>query len=144
MVSLRRTDHEMRIEIMPLIDVIFLLLTFFIYAMVLMVRAEMLPMELPEMASAESATPAPAVTISLDRNGALFLDREPIEAADLVPRLRAAVDEDPKTRVYLAAEAEGDVDRLPTFFDLYDRIANQGIELTLVTRPKEADGASAP
>ena len=54
--AIRRTDHEMRIEIMPLIDVIFLLLTFFIYAMVLLVRAEMLPMELPEFTSAAPAT----------------------------------------------------------------------------------------
>ena len=37
---LRRSEHETRVEMMPLIDVVFLLLTFFIYAMVLMVRAE--------------------------------------------------------------------------------------------------------
>ena len=46
MLSIRRTVHETRIEIMPMIDVIFLLLTFFIYAMVLMVRAELLPVEM--------------------------------------------------------------------------------------------------
>ena len=38
--ALRRPDFDARIEIMPLIDVVFLLLTFFIYAMVLMIRAE--------------------------------------------------------------------------------------------------------
>ena len=43
---IRRTEHETRIEMMPMIDVIFLLLTFFIYAMALMIRAEMLPMEM--------------------------------------------------------------------------------------------------
>ena len=51
MLTIRRTDHEMRIEIMPLIDVIFLLLTFFIYAMVLMVRAELLPVEMHQFSS---------------------------------------------------------------------------------------------
>ena len=34
---IRRNDHAARIEMLPLIDVIFLLLTFFIYSMVLMV-----------------------------------------------------------------------------------------------------------
>ena len=43
---LRRSEHETRVEMMPLIDVVFLLLTFFIYAMVLMVRAEVLPVPL--------------------------------------------------------------------------------------------------
>ena len=48
---LRRTDHDTRVEMMPLIDVGFLLLTFFIYAMVLMVRAEVLPVPLESYAS---------------------------------------------------------------------------------------------
>ena len=30
--ALRRSEHDTRVEIMPLIDVVFLLLTFFIYA----------------------------------------------------------------------------------------------------------------
>ena len=34
----RRHDHTPRVEMMPLIDVVFLLLTFFIYAMVVMVE----------------------------------------------------------------------------------------------------------
>ena len=44
--ALRRTEHETRIEMMPLIDVVFILLTFFIYAMVLVVGAEVLPVPL--------------------------------------------------------------------------------------------------
>ena len=36
MLTIRRTQNEARVEIMPLIDVIFLLLTFFIYSMVMM------------------------------------------------------------------------------------------------------------
>ena len=53
MLRIRRNTHDFRIEIMPLIDVIFLLLTFFIYAMVLMVRAELLPVEMHAFASGE-------------------------------------------------------------------------------------------
>ena len=63
--ALRRPQHETRIEIMPLIDVIFLLLTFFIYAMVLMVRAELLPVEMHAFASGEPAQVPPAVAITM-------------------------------------------------------------------------------
>ena len=137
MLRLRRSEHEMRIEIMPLIDVIFLLLTFFIYAMVLMVRAELLPLQLPEFASAEPAEPAPAVTISIDSEGELFLDRDRIELEQLLPALQERIDRDPGIVIYIAADERGTSDRLPGFFALYDRLAREGLNLRLVGRPRE-------
>lgn len=139
MLRLRRSEHESRIEIMPLIDVIFLLLTFFIYAMVLMELVRMVPMEPQDFASGERADPAPAVTISIDRHGDLFIDREPVQMENLLPQLRERVDVDPETHVYIIADQEGDADRLPIFLDLYDRIANAGLRIKLVGRPHEAE-----
>jgi biopolymer transport protein ExbD len=137
MLSLRRSEHEARIEIMPLIDVIFLLLTFFIYAMVVMIRAELLPVQMQEFASGEPATPAPAVTISIDRTGNLYVDREPVTMETILERLREAKEADPETVIYLAAEEIGDTDRLPTFLALYDRLAFAGLDIKLVGRPSE-------
>jgi len=133
---LRRPDDELRMEIMPLIDVIFLLLTFFIFALVVLIRVDLVPMQVPVYGSGTPAEPVPAaVAISLDRDGQWFLDRQPIEIAELPDRLRAVLDEDPRTVIYLAADAEGSVDRLPAFLDLYDRLSGSGIELRLVGRP---------
>jgi biopolymer transport protein ExbD len=137
MVALRRSDHEARVEIMPLIDVIFLLLTFFIYAMVLMIRAELLPVEMQEFSAGEPAKPAPAVTVSIDRNGDLFVDREPTAMADVIDRLRERKARDPKTVIYVAAEKVGDTDRLPTFLTLYDRLALAGLDIKLVGKPAD-------
>jgi biopolymer transport protein ExbD len=136
MLRLRRTEHEMRIEIMPLIDVIFLLLTFFIYAMVLMQMVRMVPMQPQEFASGDRTTPAPAVTVSIDRQGGLFVDRTPIELDDLLPHLRELIDREPATEIFIVADQEGDSDRLPLFLELYDRIANAGLTIKLVGRPK--------
>jgi biopolymer transport protein ExbD len=138
MLTLRRSQHEARIEIMPLIDVIFLLLTFFIYAMVLMVRAELLPMELREFGSADPAQPAPAVTISIDSHGEVFVDRRPIALDDLLPALRERVAHDPATVIYIAADEampHAAPDRLPVFLDLYDLLAHEGLNIRLVGRP---------
>ncbi len=141
MLTLRRTEHEARVEIMPLIDVIFLLLTFFIYAMVLMVRAEMLPVRMPAFSSGTPAKPLPAVTITIDRAGALFLNREPIVLDDLLPRLRVARAENPRTVVYIATEEEGVTDRLPVFLQLYDRLVRSGMDIKLIGRPGEEPSA---
>ena len=137
--ALRRTQHEARIEIMPLIDVIFLLLTFFIYAMVLMVRAELLPVQMPAFAAGEPARPSPAVTISIDQDGQLFYNREPIEINAILERVKAAMAEDPETVVYIAADERGDIDRLPTFLALYDHLAHAGLNIKLVGRPSEEE-----
>lgn len=143
MLQIRRPQHEYRVEILPLIDVIFLLLTFFIYAMVLMVRAELLPVQMQEFASGQPATPAPAMTLSLDAGGDLFLNRQPVALDDVVPRLQQAVRDDPETVIYLAADERGQTDRLPKFLELYDRLALAGLDIKLVGRPSD-DGVTAP
>ncbi len=137
MLSIRRTQHDARVEIMPLIDVIFLLLTFFIYAMVMMVRAELLPVDLHSFASGEPTTVSPAVSITIDRNGLLFLDREPIALEAVLERLGALRTVDPNTVVYVACEKVGDLDRLPTFLDLYDALSQAGLTIKLVGSPEE-------
>lgn len=135
MYVLRRSQHEFRFEVMPLIDVIFLLLTYFFYAMVLMVRAELLPVQMQEFVSGVPATPAPAITISLDSAGDLFLDRQPIALEQIVPRLQEAMAENPEIVIYLAADKRGDTDRLPRFLELYDRLALAGLDIKLVGQP---------
>jgi biopolymer transport protein ExbD len=134
--QLRRPQHETRVEIMPLIDVIFLLLTFFIYAMVLMVRAELLPVEMHAFASGEPAKVPPAIAITIDRNGSLFFNREQIAMSAVLQRLQAVRAADPETVIYVAAEATGTLDRLPTFLDLYDQLAHAGLNIKLVGSPK--------
>jgi biopolymer transport protein ExbD len=134
---LRRPDDDARIEIMPLIDVIFLLLTFFIYAMVLMIRAELLPVQMQAFESGEPAQPAPAVTITLDGDGGLFVNRERVTLETILERLKIERQRDPETVIYLAAEEEGTEDRLPTFLSLYDRLRYAGMEVKLVGRPKD-------
>jgi biopolymer transport protein ExbD len=137
MITLRRTDHEARMEIMPLIDVIFLLLTFFIYAMVLVVRAELVPMEMREFASGVAAQPAPAVTISIDSAGVLYVDRQIVAMDDVLPLVLERVEVDPATVVYIAADVQGRSDRLPLFMELYDRLANAGLDIRLVGQPRD-------
>ncbi len=137
MFTIRRTEHEARVEIMPLIDVIFLLLTFFIYAMVLMVRAELLPVEMHSFSSGEPITLPPAVAITIDRDGALFLNLEPIEMDAVLDRLVEVKAANPDTIIYVAAEKVGTTDRLPVFLDLYDELAHAGLNIKLVGSPQE-------
>ncbi|MGI9012681.1 MAG: ExbD/TolR family protein [Phycisphaerales bacterium] len=136
-VRLRRSTHEARIEVFPLIDVIFLVLTFFIYAMVLMIPAKVVPMRLSELEAGMQGQALPAITISIDSRGQLFLDREPITRDALVGSVREKMQATPNAVVYIATADDGEIDRLPTFIDIYGRLSQEGLDIRLVGRPQE-------
>jgi biopolymer transport protein ExbD len=141
---LRRAPHEPRIEVIPLIDVMMFLLSFFIYSQALAVRVSVVPMELRNFASAQDAKPAPAATISIDLEGKLFYDREPVELDALPERIAASRKEDERTVVYIAvADGEGTVDRAPILQDVWERLRGSGLSVNLVGRRVDRD-ATAP
>ena len=126
---------------MPLIDVVFLLLTFFIYAVAVMDRVDALPMETATLPGAGRTEVPPAATISVDASGAVFLDREVVAMEDLIPELRQRLDAEPDTVVYIAAARDGVRDRLPDFLELYGRLAEAGIPVSLVSLGGAEGGA---
>ena len=79
-----------RIEIIPLIDVIFFLLATFVLFTLSLNRIQSLPVELPSGkppdASAKQEEPT---TIQVSADGSLFWNREPIETSELPGRIAA-------------------------------------------------------
>ena len=140
---LRRAPHEPRIEVIPLIDVMMFLLSFFIYSQALAVRVSVVPMELRNFASAQDAKPAPAATISIDLDGKLYYDREPVDLDGLPERIAASRKEDERTVVYVAvADGEGTVDRAPILQDVWERLRRSGLAVNLVGRRVDRDDAA--
>ena len=138
-VRLRRSSAPFHVELTPMIDVVFLLLTFFIYAMVLMDRIELVPLELKPLEAGEmvsDAAPPPARTLSLDGDGGLFLDREAVDIEQVVPMLLATLEEDPDTVLYLAvSDEQGPNDRIPTLLEIWNRLRVAEIPIKMVGRP---------
>lgn len=132
---IRRDPPEARIELNPLIDLMTFLLTFFIYAMVMMVRVDLVPMDLKQFASGKPAKPNPAATISVLRSGQIFFNKEVIDIKDVEAKVRAAKTAEPRTVVYLAIEdGQGVTDRAPILQDLWDRLKDTGVNINLVGR----------
>lgn len=86
--KLARKRKRPRVEMLPLLDIVFLLLVFFIYAMLSMALHRALPLSLPQSATAAIELEVCfALTVMAD--GSLYLDREPVQLADLAEVLRA-------------------------------------------------------
>jgi biopolymer transport protein ExbD len=140
---IRREPPEARIELNPLIDLMTFLLTFFIYAVVMMVRVDMVPMELKRFSTGQPAKPAPAATISLDIEGLVYFNKEKITVEEVAARVKAAREADPTTIVYLAVDhGQGKIDRAPILQDLWDRLKDLGVAVNFVGKPSDGKPAS--
>jgi biopolymer transport protein ExbD len=76
-----------RIELIPLIDIIFLLLVFLIYSMLSMVVYRGIPVNLPAAETAHTQK-GDMVVITIEKDGRLFFNRESIRGESLLERLK--------------------------------------------------------
>ncbi len=83
-------QQSARVELLPLIDVVFLLLVFFIFVLLSMTVQRGLPVELPRVDSAETIT-RESVQISITREGELAVNGDTVMLAQLVGAVQAAL-----------------------------------------------------
>jgi biopolymer transport protein ExbD len=112
--KLLREDAEARIEIVPLIDIMFFLLASFMLVSLSMVNLKSVKVNLPTAAGAAATTEAKKdfVDVSVDRTGGVFLDKKPVGRNELVGLLAAARQARPDVRVLITGDRDarhGDV-----------------------------------
>jgi biopolymer transport protein ExbD len=79
--------QEVRIEIVPMIDVIFCILTFFILAAVGFSRQQAISLDLPQ-ASTGTAQMREMLVVSLDDFGQLYLEKQPVSQVQLYSAIK--------------------------------------------------------
>lgn len=84
------TDEIPQINIVPMIDVIFAILTFFIMSSLFLSRSEGLPVNLPQAQTAQSQQQS-KITVTVDDQGKVFLDRKPTTVEDLAEQVKALI-----------------------------------------------------
>jgi biopolymer transport protein ExbD len=118
-------------RIMPLINIVFLLLIFFMVAGRLGASDpfDVIP---PETGHAEAAR-LEGVEILLGADGALALDRREVDRATLMAELARRLGDAPGTRLRLRADQGGEARALVTLMQELRALGAR--EVTLVTRP---------
>ena len=115
-----------RIEMLPLIDIVFLLLVFFIYAMLSMAVHRSLPVTLPISSTAELNTEL-NISKSVRQDGEIFLDNTKISLEELQALLQ---DKAQKTDDIQSVQADLFADKGLSYQELYrvlDIIRTAGI-----------------
>lgn len=125
-----------RIEMLPLIDIVFLLLVFFIYAMLSMAVHRGLPVTLP-LSSTAKIHKGMLLSVTLKADGSIYLDKESMTLDGLGESLREIPSNKKEIGVLLFADKTVSYQVL---FRVMDRIRTAGI--THISLQAEVDKRS--
>jgi biopolymer transport protein ExbD len=121
-----------RIEMIPLIDIVFLLLVFFIYAMLSMVVHHGLKVDLPQ-ASTSEIDKKEYVSITVDKDNRILLNEEEVLLDNLSEEVKTKVEKGVK--IFINGDKEADLGVVISVLDILRRDAIK--EVYFETQPVE-------
>jgi len=128
---------------MPLIDVVFLLLTFFIYAMVVMVELKSSGVELISVEGAGASVSDRVVLVEVDGRGGVLIDGRAVADDELDAALRELAGRADAPPVVVAMQdVKADVDRGPIHQSLLARISRAGVKRVSFPKLEAGSGVS--
>ena len=127
-----------RIEIIPLIDIIFFLLATFVMVSLSMTKNQGMQVALPQTASSESlASPQSqdeTVTLSVNGTGEVFFNKEKTTLAQLPLRLQALKSSSKDPRVVINGDSQAD---FKTVVAVLDEVRKIGIDKVGISTDKK-------
>ncbi len=99
----RRVSKKSRIEMIPMIDMMFLLLVAFTYGMLSMAVHRGLPVLLPA-SSTTKIDKSLTLSVTVKADGTIYLDKSPLALEDLSGAIQAKVENDKEAGVLLFAD----------------------------------------
>ena len=93
------------INIVPMIDVIFAILTFFIISSLDLIRLENIPVNLPKASTSTLVKDKPVV-LTIDRENNIFLENKPIDSKILVDQIKNIISDYSTDILVISADKE--------------------------------------
>ncbi|HQY71757.1 MAG TPA: biopolymer transporter ExbD [Pseudomonadales bacterium] len=97
-----------RIEIIPLIDIMFFLLATFVVVSLSMIRNEGITVRLPTAQSAAQEERNASITVSISQAGEIYLDKDKVALPEMRERLGAAKRAEPELAVFINGDERAD------------------------------------
>ncbi|MEY2526475.1 MAG: biopolymer transport protein ExbD [Verrucomicrobiota bacterium] len=95
-----------RIEIIPLIDIMFFLLASFMMVSLSQVHMKGIKVSLPTGVSGETQNKREYISLSVDKDGYFYFDKQQIEFDAVLPKLQAIYATSPEAKVFVRGDRE--------------------------------------
>ena len=119
----RRAFDKPEVMIIPIIDIMFFLLVFFIMSTLYMVNLKTVDVNLPKAQTAQTQLHV-TYLVTVRKDGSLWLEDQPIDEATLLRRARAESQNNPRFAVVV--RADGDMN-YSGVMELLDKFRKEGI-----------------
>ncbi|MEI6714984.1 MAG: biopolymer transporter ExbD [Verrucomicrobiota bacterium] len=137
-------QRKARIEIIPLIDIMFFLLACMMLVSLNMIQMNGLKMTLPTAASATPEHKTDFLTLSVRKDGVLFLDKSEIARPALHSELQRRKTAEPDLRVMIQGDAEAMHGDVITVLDLVRLAGIQKVTFQTKADSKEGGMVAEP
>ncbi|MEN9208419.1 MAG: biopolymer transporter ExbD [Gloeomargarita sp. GMQP_bins_120] len=125
------SEPQAHINIVPMIDVIFAILVYFMVSTLSLTRLESLPVNLPGATTGQVQN-APPITVSLDRQGRVAVNRQVVPLEQVKPRVQALAPPGKSTVVVISADRDASYGQVVALMDQLRQIP--GVRLAVATQ----------
>ncbi|MEG4083329.1 biopolymer transporter ExbD [Microcoleus sp. POL10_C6] len=120
-----------QINIVPLIDVTFAILTFFIVSSLSLSKSEGLPVNLPKAATSQVQDSPSKITVTIDPNGKLMVDKKSVNLDQIESTVRQTMGSNQNSLIVLNADKSVNHGNVVEVMDRLRRI--KGAKLGIAT-----------
>jgi biopolymer transport protein ExbD len=121
---IRGSSRKARIEIIPLIDIIFFLLATFMMVSLAMIRDQAIRVNLPHASTGTAQDRKDGAWITITESGDLYFNQEPLSFQDMPARLRAFKKEHPDPKIFINGDEKAYFGRA---IGILDEVRKMGI-----------------
>lgn len=125
-------DSPAQINIVPMIDVIFAILTFFIMSTLFLTRSEGLPVNLPKAATTKSQAAAEPITVTVDQNGEISINRQLVSLNRLTEQVQKLKGNNSEVLVIINADTNATHGQVVGVMDRLRQV--EGAKLAIATQ----------
>ena len=139
-VNLQTPVEETQIQILPLIDVVFCILTFFLLAALQFTRQQAINIDLPQASTSTlSGVTSQSATqiVTIDAVGNLYVEKEPIQRNQLTQILSQYLKANPSGSLVLNASRTTTYNDVIEILDLMRQVGGDRVSLGIIPGPSQ-------
>ncbi|NJM44904.1 MAG: biopolymer transporter ExbD [Alkalinema sp. RU_4_3] len=141
--NLDQPVEDAQIQIIPLIDVIFCILTFFILASLQITRQQAINVDLPQAATGQVQM-REMLVVTIDNVGQTYIDKQPIDPASLYDRLKQYHDSKPDGLLVLNASQSAYYNDVIRVLDILRKVGGDKVALATIPEGTNPSTTGSP
>ncbi|MHC5858851.1 ExbD/TolR family protein [Nostoc sp.] len=139
-VNLHTPIEEVQIQIIPLIDVVFCILTFFLLAALQFTRQQAINVDLPKASPSSISgitSQSGSVIVTIDAVGNTYIEKQPVKQEDLRQSLKQYLQQNPNAVVVLNASRTATYNDVIETLDLLRQVGGDRVSLGIIPGPSQ-------